>query len=97
MAFEFARIPGAALDAALLTMAEPSRCFVHVKDERLLQLLPDCHWIRGTVNEAANCLIRGEDWLKVHLYSFLRISLDVLPQQPTVSLVRVSFALTAIQ
>ena len=39
MAFEFARIPAAALDAALLTMAEPSRSFVHVKDERLLQLL----------------------------------------------------------
>ena len=97
MAFEFTRIPGAELDAALLTMAEPSRDFVHVKDERLLQLLPDCHWIRGTVNGAANCLILGEDWLKVHLYRFLRIPLEVLPQQPAVSFVRVRFALTAIQ
>ena len=78
-------------------MAEPSRSFVHVKDERLLELLPDCHWIRGTVNGAANCLILGEDWLKVHLYRFLRIPLEMLPQQPAVSFVRVRFALTAIQ
>ena len=97
MAFEFARIPAAALNVALLTMAEPSGSFVHVKDERLLQLLPDCHWIRGTVNGAANCLILGEDWLKAHLYKFLRIPLEVIPQQPAVSFVRVRFALTAIQ